>query len=486
MVSWCTASGNGLGQSGFEVVYSPRVPQVTAEEAFHMFCGCVLPCMALEHDLVRLHAPCLPDETQLDAWREYFRRLAIPARLEFAAVRTRGSAGPAAFGHFFLHVDGGGHPTPGDPRILNARVFWMRQDDAAAISLAPRRDILCSEGILLGGGWHPFEYYGGGTFRWFENEAELTVVAPAAGTVILEMMVEPGPGVGCRPFTLQVRDEGGSTLAQAEVRRRETVRLELQVRAPAACRPQLSGAGAQTALFFGGGVESLSLLSLLRHGTPYLLEILGPSWMNSDYGRNPIKRRLHDEMAARFGLTFLRAATSIRPLLTLDEADVSRYVTGSLFYTTALPFIRTLDLRNVFLAAEYEFALLEETFNQSIHPRFVHRIPKCGGTGVISALNGIPKIELLDWLYRRDPELSRYLYSCFWNSEKRWCGRCGKCRRMFAFCKEIGIPPEWVGMEDEIDVTPEYGYSTRGYWDNLEIYSKRRAWESACKKSAAR
>lgn len=137
---------------------------------------------------------------------------------------------PGALGAYRFHLNGGGLKAPNDPRNLNARVFRIGR--AGASSSLRTRDIAAGDGVILGDGWYPYEYFGGETFRWFDNDACFTLVADRAGSVSVDVTVEPGPGVGCAPFTLEVRDGAGRTVAQRTVRGRETLRFSLPVDSP--------------------------------------------------------------------------------------------------------------------------------------------------------------------------------------------------------------------------------------------------------------
>jgi hypothetical protein len=89
---------------------------------------------------------------------------------------------------------------------------------------------------------------------------------------------------------------------------------------------------------------------------------------------------------------------------------------------------------------------------------------------MLSQLNAIPKVKLLHMLYTSNPEFCSYLYSCFKNSEKRWCGECGKCKRIWAFWEAIGIPRNHIGMPHQMDISEETGEITKKYWQNLSDY----------------
>jgi GSCFA family len=122
-----------------------------------------------------------------------------------------------------LHVVGGGARTPGDERVLNYRAF--------RITLAQQRvDVLSSvDGFRVGAGWYPLEEYGGSTFRWVNNDASIEVSSRAAE---LALEVEPGPGVGKQPFTLEALDASGAVLASFVVGARERVVVPLRPDAP--------------------------------------------------------------------------------------------------------------------------------------------------------------------------------------------------------------------------------------------------------------
>lgn len=164
---------------------------------------------------------------------------------------------------FWLHVPGGGLPTIDDLRIQNFRVFrcdWVGQRGGSARSTRwMLRDgwptlkrqlfeIKASEGFrslltngpgvfnrsvqLLrsrgsdifeagaeyhaGKGWHDWEQAGGETFRWVSNDAEL-VIRSTSENRSLALLVEPGPGVGSRPFVLLIRRPDGTVISRAKI-----------------------------------------------------------------------------------------------------------------------------------------------------------------------------------------------------------------------------------------------------------------------------
>ena len=160
---------------------------------------------------------------------------------------------------FRLHVPDGGRPVVHDPRILNFRIFrcdWAQQAPriapvsfagvvrgarptlarlvaslgvpamlfkgpaavrAAVRLLGERGDDIFGWGVeFWGKGWQRLEHSGAERFRWVSQDAELVVQTTDARRN-LALLVEPGPGVGYRPFHLLVTLSGGEVVAQAPV-----------------------------------------------------------------------------------------------------------------------------------------------------------------------------------------------------------------------------------------------------------------------------
>jgi hypothetical protein len=91
-----------------------------------------------------------------------------------------------------------------------------------------QQDIARAESdIHFGRGWFPVERYDSREpFRWIENDAEVWFRVPAAGPAI-SLEVEPGPGVGPPPQTLQAFDASGSLVAEWRVSGRTRLQLWL-------------------------------------------------------------------------------------------------------------------------------------------------------------------------------------------------------------------------------------------------------------------
>lgn len=79
-------------------------------------------------------------------------------------------------------------------------------------SQAPKDIASSTDGVHLGSGWYPLEQYGGETFRWVDNNAEITA-CPTGGHAKVALELEPGPSLGTKKMTLFVRSGQGTAQA---------------------------------------------------------------------------------------------------------------------------------------------------------------------------------------------------------------------------------------------------------------------------------
>jgi len=82
-------------------------------------------------------------------------------------------------------------------------------------------------GVYFGRGWYPVEQHCGRLFRWVGEEAEITVEPPHEGAPVLALELEPGPGVGGKPFRMSVLEGTGKVLAEVWIPGRSLLRLRL-------------------------------------------------------------------------------------------------------------------------------------------------------------------------------------------------------------------------------------------------------------------
>jgi hypothetical protein len=87
-------------------------------------------------------------------------------------------------------------------------------------------DVAAKDGsLLLGAGWFSRELDGTRPFRWFDNDAEISIQPWSHAKRILAIDIEPGPGVKMGPTTLDVLDEGGAKIFSVRLTGRRLVNI---------------------------------------------------------------------------------------------------------------------------------------------------------------------------------------------------------------------------------------------------------------------
>jgi hypothetical protein len=162
-----------------------------------------------------------------------------------------------AFGGRKLSVTAGGDCLTGDPKGAGEKGNHMAPRRTAglaalaallAVSCGRRpsapADILAGEfGIRLGRGWHELEAQAGARFRWVGQDAELVAGPLDERARILLLDLEPGPGVGSKPFVLTLTGPAGRELERVTVAGRSTVLLKLPAHAPGIYHLRAEGGG---------------------------------------------------------------------------------------------------------------------------------------------------------------------------------------------------------------------------------------------------
>lgn len=94
------------------------------------------------------------------------------------------------------------------------------------------------------------------------------------------------------------------------------------------------------------------------------------------------------------------------------------------------------------------------------------------GTEVGSLVGPLYEIGLVKVLHARYPELGKLQMSCFSDTpegaDRRWCGNCSKCARMFVFFKASGIDTNTLGFANNMFNKPSMDkfsvFGTRGLY----------------------
>jgi glycosyltransferase involved in cell wall biosynthesis len=87
-------------------------------------------------------------------------------------------------------------------------------------------DIAAKDGSLgLGKGWYWKEMDGSKPFRWFNNDAEISIQPNGDSKRVLALDIEPGPGVNMGPTTLDVLTDEGSKVLSVRLANRRVVNI---------------------------------------------------------------------------------------------------------------------------------------------------------------------------------------------------------------------------------------------------------------------
>jgi hypothetical protein len=119
----------------------------------------------------------------------------------------------------------------GDGRRVGARFESAGFEKQDRSQVSPAADIAIDPRVHLGSRWGPLESFGGETFRWVDNDAQVAVDLAPAHDAVLTLMVEPGPSAAGRPLLLRIVDESGHQAGAILLDRRRTFRLPLPLKA---------------------------------------------------------------------------------------------------------------------------------------------------------------------------------------------------------------------------------------------------------------
>lgn len=221
-------------------------------------------------------------------------------------------------------------------------------------------------------------------------------------------------------------------------------------------------------LLFGGGVESVFALSMLKDFDIDLISIIGKGWMNNDAESDgyAIKKNVEAALVQEQKVRLSRIETNARSLLNADDLCFNRYISGLLFYFLSLPFCLQNAINILYKSSEQEEAMNFTDHDLSLRAPIIPYLSFPSHTLFLPIFNSFPKILMLNEL-RYTPFL-KYVYSCFHNKKQRWCGECSKCGRISAFFERLGIDKKIVGMQDGIISIREDGPITKYYWEFMD------------------
>jgi hypothetical protein len=181
---------------------------------------------------------CLPSELVIVEWKRtedqppLAESLRLPAKQGWCGLRIievpadsgiedglAGSVGiQRAHGRFVLEASNGA--------LLSDDLVEFISGQYRRSSSLDANDIAANDGKLaLGKGWFSKEMDGSAPFRWFNNDAEISIQPLGDSARVLAIDIEPGPGVNMGPTTLDVLDDDDSKLLSVPLSRRSLVNI---------------------------------------------------------------------------------------------------------------------------------------------------------------------------------------------------------------------------------------------------------------------
>jgi hypothetical protein len=216
-----------------------------------------------------------------------------------------------------------------------------------------------------------------------------------------------------------------------------------------------------TALFLGGGAESLLALGELREQNikPHLISYLGPGWIGSDPAKNETKVAQDQRIAQELGLELHHVHTDVYGLFVQMQNALWEHMATDAFFVNCVLFTPILTslfapLVNIYgLGAVYHghekhlepdptFHCFTKTFTDKLAhcfaPQFAYR----------RVLWDLHKVDVFEKLSTKHAALLKYQYSCYNNEHERWCFRCEKCLRYYILFKLFEVPFDVVGFDE--------------------------------------
>lgn len=211
-----------------------------------------------------------------------------------------------------------------------------------------------------------------------------------------------------------------------------------------------------TALFFGGGTESLLALARLRilGISPLILSFGGASWTGSDPEKNPDKFRLDKALCCELGLKRIHAVTNfmqiIKPLrwdlyLRPGYLAMNSFLFSPFFISLALPICEEFGIGHLVQGHER----MKDAWEYFC---FAPPMTDVLGQAAFSVryrvdLQSHLKQDICRELYSGHADLTKYQYSCWRNHQERWCHACESCFRYYLFLTVEGLDPKIVGLD---------------------------------------
>jgi hypothetical protein len=187
---------------------------------------------------------------------------------------------------------------------------------AAGVARAEARTDIVAErdDLVLGAGWYPIEHAQGQTFRWVANDALVYVAALRPVTHRLTLVVEPGPGVGGRPFNLTARLADGRPLGTVRVAGKQPATFTLPPESPSAFVVTLHASGGGALATGDPRVLNFRVFAIELERTTDVL----PAWAVPETGFQPLEHHAGSVFRWVGGAAHIAIRDGHGPWLALD------------------------------------------------------------------------------------------------------------------------------------------------------------------------
>jgi len=224
---------------------------------------------------------------------------------------------------------------------------------------------------------------------------------------------------------------------------------------------QPSFRGTETALFLGGGAESLLALAELTEQElqPHLISYLGPGWIGSDPAKNENKVLQDHRTAQELGLPLHHIHSNIYGLFAQMQGDLSERMIVDAYFVNRVPFSAAQVSLAAPLISIYNLGTLhlghekqpeDEPNFHCFTKSFTDKLAWCFSPKVAyrRTLSELFKVDVFEELCTKHSRFLKFQYSCFNNEHERWCFACEKCLRYYILFKLYDVPFDVVEFDE--------------------------------------
>ena len=217
----------------------------------------------------------------------------------------------------------------------------------------------------------------------------------------------------------------------------------------------------ETALFLGGGAESLLALAELTEQNiqPHLISYLGPGWIGSDPAKNENKVLQDRRTAQELGLPLHHIHSNIYGLFGQMQGDLSGRMIVDAYFANRGPFTATQVSLAAPLTAICSLGTLhlghenqpEDEINFHCFTKsFTDKLAWCFSPKLAYRRTQweLLKVDVFEKLCTKHSRFLKFQYSCFNNEHERWCFACEKCLRYYILFKLFDVPLDVVEFDE--------------------------------------